>query len=186
MFRVHLSSALTNLVLLFPRFFFNDLRFDSMAGWTDSSASLLLVMPAPPRTCACGSGRRSGRSNMSSCSCTWSRSQSSTAAFGTIFPCSPTRSSASRRSSPPRLRPRSTRQGRALTRMDTALPLGRRGLTRIPLSLWCVRLLHHLTLTAKRLACRYAVSKTIGPRVPLRRSRVSHRRGVGAGRERCS
>lgn len=42
-----------------------------------------------------------------------------------------------------RLRPRSTRQGRALTMMDTALPQGRRGLTRRPLSLWWVRLLHY-------------------------------------------
>lgn len=50
-----------------------------------------------------------------------------------------------------RLRPRSTRQGRVLTMMDTALPLGRRGLTRRQLFLWCARLLHYLFVLTLKL-----------------------------------
>jgi len=50
-----------------------------------------------------------------------------------------------------RLRPRSTRQGRVLTMMDTALPLGRRGLTRRQLFLWCARLLPYLFVLTLKL-----------------------------------
>lgn len=47
-----------------------------------------------------------------------------------------------------RLRPRSTRPGLAsMMMMDTALPQGRRGLTRRRRSLWCVPLPHHFVLS---------------------------------------
>lgn len=53
-----------------------------------------------------------------------------------------------------RLRPRSTRRGRALMMMmmmDTALPRGLLDLTRRLLSPWCVQLLHHFHLSVARI-----------------------------------